>query len=90
MRPDAEEEFRPVPGYEGLYEISRDGRVFAVERTIIQDDVLGRRFSKTIKRHEKVAVPNGKGYMAFNLNRDNRQTCRLVNALLREAWSETR
>lgn len=80
------EEFRPVRGYEGLYEISRDGRLFAVERTIRQVDSVGRSFLKTIKRHEKTMGVNGRGYRAFNLNKDNKQTCRLVNVLVRETW----
>lgn len=82
-----EDEFRPVLGYEGLYEISRDGRLFAVERTILQEDILGRKFLKTIKRHEKTETVNGKGYRAFNLHRDNKQTCRLITVLVREAWA---
>lgn len=61
------DEFRPVLGYEGLYEISQNGRLFAVERTLFQDDELGRRFTKTIKRHEKAVTVNGRGYRAFNL-----------------------
>ena len=79
-------EFRPVPGYEGLYEISRDGRLFAVERTILQEDSVGRKFYKTIKRHEKTATTNGRGYPAFNLHKGNRQTCRLVSVLVRETF----
>lgn len=81
-------ECRPVAGYEGLYEISKDGRLFAVERTIFQDDSEGRRFFKTIKRHEKAPGINGRGYRSFNLHRDNRQTCRLVDVLVREAWGD--
>ena len=82
----AVEEFRPVKGYDGLYEISADGRLFAVERTVFQDDSTGRRFFKTIKRHEKVQTTNARGYPAFNLHKDNRQTCRLVRVLVEEAW----
>jgi len=82
------DEFRPVPGYEGLYEISRDGRLFAVERTILQLDSVGRKFFKTIKRHEKTMTTNSRGYRAFNLHRDNRQTCRLITTLLRDAWGK--
>lgn len=82
----ANDELRPVPGYEGLYEISRDGRLFAVERRVLQEDSVGRRFYKTIKRHEKAVTVNGRGYRAFNLHKDNRQTCRLIASLLRETF----
>lgn len=78
--------FRPILGYEGLYEISRDGRLFAVERKILQEDSVGRKFYKTIKRHEKARTANGRGYPAFNLHKGNRQTCRLVSVLLRETF----
>jgi hypothetical protein len=81
-------EFRPVVGFEGLYEISRDGRLFAVQRTIVQKDAAGRNFKKTIKRHQKVETENGKGYRAYNLHKDNRQTCRLITVLVRESWGE--
>jgi hypothetical protein len=83
------EDFRPIPGYEGLYEISRDGRLFAVERRILQVDSVGRKFFKTIKRHEKAVTTNGRGYRAFNLHKDNRQTCRLITCLLRDAWGDS-
>lgn len=83
---EPESEFKPVPGYEGLYELSRDGRLFAVERTMVQEDTLGRKFEKTIKRHEKAMTVNGRGYPAFNLNKDNKQTCRLVVVLMRATW----
>lgn len=83
---EPEGEFRPVPGYEDLYELSRDGRLFAMERTIVQEDTLGRKFEKTIKRHEKAVTVNGRGYPAFNLNKDNKQTCRLVAVLMRVTW----
>ena len=81
-------EFKPVPGYEGLYEISRDGVLFAVEKTVHQDDSLGRRFKKTIKRHQKVQTKNGRGYAAFNLHKNNKQTCRLVRVLIEETWGD--
>jgi len=80
------EECKPIPGYEGLYEITKDGRLFAVERRMLQVDSAGRKFWKTVKRHEKSIIVNGRGYRAFNLHKDNRQTCRLISVLLREAW----
>lgn len=80
------EECRPVIGYEGLYEITRDGRLFAVERRVLQIDSVGRKFWKPIKRHEKAVTHNGRGYKAFNLHKDNKQTCRLISTLLRDAW----
>lgn len=83
-----EDEFKPVPGYEGLYEISRDGRLFSVERTMLQDDSVGRKFKRTVQRHEKAVTTNGRGYRAFNLHKNNRQTCRLISTLLRETWGE--
>jgi hypothetical protein len=83
-----EPDVRPVPGYEDRYEITQCGRLFAKERTIVQDDVLGRTFVKTIKRHEKVRTVNGRGYPAFNLNKDGKQSCRLVHILVREAWGQ--
>jgi hypothetical protein len=80
------EEFRAVPGYEGLYELTRDGRLFSVERRIFQDDSQGRRFYRLIKRREKSETVNGRGYRAFNLHKDNKQTCRLITSLLRDTF----
>ncbi len=48
-----------------------------------------RSLKKTIKRHEKTRTVNGRGYQAFNLHKNNRQTCKLVKTLLLETWGVT-
>ena len=79
-------EFRPIPGFEGLYELDREGRCFSVERDILQDDDLGRKFIKHRKRLQKTLTFNGSHYPAYNLHKNNRQTCRVLSKLMRETW----
>jgi len=53
-----QEEWRPVVGYEGLYEVSNLGRVRSVEHTIFHDGVYGGK--RTIR--SRILKPNyGKG-----------------------------
>ncbi|WP_291869612.1 NUMOD4 domain-containing protein [Bradyrhizobium sp.] len=80
------DEYRAVPGYEGLYELTPDGRLFSVERKILQEDSDGRKFYRLIKRRQKAVTANGRGYKAYNLHKDNRQTCRLISTLIRDTY----
>lgn len=59
--------FKPVKGYEGLYEVSEDGRV----RSISKIDRIGR--LKTGKM--KSACDNGTGYLVVNLKVDGKSNC---------------
>ena len=55
-------EWKPVKGYEGLYEVSSDGRVRGIDRL----DSIGRR-CKGIERKQFIV---GDGYLQVRLNKD--------------------
>lgn len=83
-----EDEFRPIPGYEGLYELDRSGHLWAVERILLQQDSVGRCFQKTIPRHLKFTTINGNGYVAYNVHKNGKQTIRCLGKLMRDVWGE--
>ena len=77
------EEWRDVAGYEGLYQVSSEGRVKSLERTFI--DNSGRK--RTVK--ERILKPNVVygGYLTVNLCGDNKKWF-LVHRLVCEAFHE--
>lgn len=80
------ENIKPIPGYEGYYAVSDDGRVFSLKRTII--DKNGMR--KTLK--EKILKPKTKlgGYKMVNLRKDSNGKMFLVHRLVMIAFVENK
>lgn len=80
------EEWRPVVGWEGLYEVSSLGRLRSIARTIVQ----GSRWGGTISYEKRGAVLRpGRtpgGYRTVNLYDNNRRYCTYVHALVLEAF----
>lgn len=76
------ENWKPIPGYEGCYEVSDQGRVRSLGRTIFYRD--GR--TKTIR--ERILKPNntGKGYKNVSLWKDHKVQVKLIHALVTEAF----
>lgn len=62
----AHEEWRPVPGWEGFYEVSNQGRARSVDRTVVASNGRKMRLrGKTLR-----LTANRKGYIFFNPCRD--------------------
>lgn len=59
------EQWKPVPGYEGIYEISDMGRLRSLERDVVKSDVVQHR-----RLRMKKQWPNDDGYMCVKLSRD--------------------
>lgn len=76
------EEWRPVKGYEGLYEVSSKARVKRVERLITRSDGVTRRFDENIR---KVSVSR-KGYLRLMLSKDWVLKNHEVHRLMAEAF----
>ena len=81
------EEWRPVVGFEGLYEVSSYGQVRSLDRWV--DQAAGPR--RTIARRfypGRLLSPNtvGNGYLQVSLCRDGRATYRKVYQLVCEAF----
>jgi NUMOD4 motif./HNH endonuclease. len=64
------EEWRDIPGYEGLYRVSNMGRVYSTRRG-------GRMLKPTLRR---------KGYLAVALSRNGSARMRLIHQLVLEAF----
>jgi hypothetical protein len=76
------EEWRPVLGYEGFYEVSSHGQVRSLDR-IVPHSKFGkwRRKGALMKQ-----VPNTRGYLAVQLCREGRVKRIRVNVLVAEAF----
>jgi NUMOD4 motif/HNH endonuclease len=72
------EQWRPVVGYEGLYEVSDRGRV----RSLDTVDSLGRKHAGQIR---KLTIATN-GYMQLALNRDGHKRIHRVHRLVLEAF----
>lgn len=76
------EEWRPVPGYEGVYEITVSGRVRSVDRTII--DSVGHEY--TVCGREKVVRVGDTGYYCVSLSKGGKNRVGKVHRLIYEAF----
>ena len=74
------EEWRDVAGYEGLYQVSDQGRVKSLERK----DCLGR----TIKERILKPSPTKYGYLIVSLHAGNKQKTLIVHRLVCEAFHD--
>ena len=70
--------WKPVVGYEGLYEVSDSGQV----RSISKHDRLGRFKEGKVKS----SCNNGTGYLVVNLKVDGKQKMKTVHRLVAEAF----
>lgn len=78
----APEQWLPVVGYEGLYEVSDLGRVRSVDRVVI--DSRGRELK--LKSVVLRGGPSASGRLTVNLCRDGAQTNKLIYQLVAEAF----
>ena len=61
--------WRPIKGYEGLYEVSNLGRIRSLDRMIIQPDGVKRLWKGRIRKPIKDTREN-KGYLRVELSKD--------------------
>ena len=80
---DTEEIWKPIPGYEGLYEVSSYGRVKRLERDVI--DKNGVKYHK--KERILKASPDGRGYLKVYLfDNESRMKSIKVHRLVSETF----
>jgi hypothetical protein len=81
--PEANDEcWAPVLGFEGLYDVSSDGRVKSLERTTLRID------GRTVSIHERILKPaqRAAGYLHVCLRKDGSYHTRTVHKLVLEAF----
>lgn len=76
--------WKNIKGYEGLYQVSSDGRVKSLERIIIKKD--GRKF--TVKERILKPIADRCGYQVVNLHTGGKQKKFAVHRLVCEAFCE--
>ncbi len=77
-----EEEWRPVVGYEGLYEVSNLGRIRTVEHYCFRG-----RYNQKSLVEPRIRVLNEKsGYLKVNLSKGSKRETLLVHRLVAEAF----
>lgn len=71
----------PVRGFEGLYEVSENGDVLSVART-----VQNKGHSMKVKGTVLKQSTNDWGYQIVNLYKDGKQHCRQIHRLVAESF----
>ena len=80
------ERWKPVNGYEGIYEVSNHGRVRSVDRTVTHSDGRVRRLNGKVRS----APLNQRGYQVVNLCIHGKCQMRTVHSLVAETFIGTR
>jgi len=73
---------RPIAGWEGLYAVAADGRIWSMPRVVV--DALGR--PRQIRGGWLKPALDGKGYSMISLRRDGEKRLALVHRLVAMAW----
>ena len=78
--------WRDIKGYEGLYQVSNEGRVRSCDRDVERTSSSGKKYVAHIK--SKIKKPNGhqKGYEPFSLWKDNTHKEFLIHRLVAETF----
>lgn len=75
------ENWRPVIGYEGIYEVSDQGRVRSLDREVVFKNGRKRSYLGKILQHGY-----SKGYPRVNLYKDTQPCCELIHQLVLAAF----
>lgn len=81
-----EEEWRPVDGFEGIYEVSSTGKVMSLARTIVKHSKNGGCYTQTREGKQLKAHDDGRGYMHIRLYKNNRTYNTKVHRLVADAF----
>jgi hypothetical protein len=74
--------WKPVKGYEGLYEVSSFGRVKSLKRIVERSDGIKRTISERIRK----ASINNHGYLKLNLNNQGIGKTKKIHQLVAESF----
>ena len=79
----AVEQWKPVNGYEGIYEVSSQGRVRSLDRTVTYSDGRARLFKSKVL---SATLNQRGGYPAVSLWKQGKHQVRTVHSLVAEAF----
>lgn len=78
---EQEEIWKPIEGFEGLYEVSNLGRVRSLDRTVVYSD------GRTFNYKQRVLVPSpNRGYLYVNLIKGTKPHARKIHRLVAVAF----
>lgn len=75
--------WRPVKGYEGLYEVSNKGRIRSLDRIAIFKDGRSRKYYGKVL---EIKTVNNSGYLTVGLHNNGKQKTLLVHRVVAEAF----
>lgn len=78
-------EWRPVVGFEGLYEVSSDGQIRGLDRVII-NPIHGKLVRQVRRGFVMAQRTNYKGYKTVNLHKNGRAHQAIVHRVILEAF----
>ena len=79
---ELKEEFRPVPGYEGYYEVSNFGNVKSLEREYL----INGKYTSTVKERIRKVTLNNRGYLQLILSKDGKCRCIRIHTIVAMAF----
>lgn len=82
----AVEEWRPVKGFDGLYEVSNHARVRSLDRISRSKHRNGKSFTRKVKGHIITQRVNKNGYLTVRLSKDGERKKYLVHRLVAIAF----
>lgn len=84
------ERWVPIIGYEGHYEVSDQGRVKSLDKTIVQQDKNGRSYKRTFPGRIRSLGLRPDGYLCVTLSANGKTVTKLVHQIVCEAFNGLR
>ena len=83
---EASEEWKDIPGYEGIYQVSNMGNVRSLDRKKIQMSRYGTPMEKLYRGELMTPTGNGTGYLIIGLAKDGKRKNYYVHRLVADAF----